>query len=344
MRDSTRKKFNTMCSNMATTYNVPSVSSAQFAVAPTHEQKLNDKIVAKSSLLSRINVIFVDQAKGENILGSVKGRVSSRTNTKKKGVERVPRNVLDLEGATYECHKTDSDVAMPYETMDAWAKFPELAAKYTEYVQEAIATDRELIGFFGEAVAENSDMDANPNLEDVNKGWMQYMREKLPAHVITTGEKQSGEIRIGPGGDYENLDHAVADMKQIIPQYLRKDLVVLVGSTLVGTEESALYKANSKTPTEKTHVPQHLTRFAGLPWESPDLFPDRGLMITSLKNLSIYVQTGTWRRHVKDKPERNQVEDFNSRNEGYSVEDPRACVMLEFAKVKIPAQAENTWE
>ena len=65
-------------------------------------------------------------------------------------------------------------------------------------------------------------------------------------------------------------------------------------------------------------------------------------MITSLDNLSIYVQEGTWRRHIKDKPEKDRVEDYNSRNEGYLVETPEKFVALEFDNVTLPA-GEGTW-
>jgi hypothetical protein len=65
-------------------------------------------------------------------------------------------------------------------------------------------------------------------------------------------------------------------------------------------------------------------------------------VITSLDNLSIYMQSGTWRRHIKDKPEKDRVEDYNSRNEGYVVETPEKLVAVEFDNVTVP-QSDGSW-
>ena len=49
--------------------------------------------------------------------------------------------------------------------------------------------------------------------------------------------------------------------------------------------------------------------------------------MTSLDNLSIYVQDERMRRHLKDVPERNRVEDYLSSNEAYVVENYEAVAM-----------------
>jgi hypothetical protein len=160
------------------------------------------------------------------------------------------------------------------------------------------------------------------------------MRDNLAANILTEGGTV-GEIRIGDGGDFLNLDHAVADLLQGIPAYMRKNLVALIGDELVGIEKSNLYQAIGTKPTEKTLATASLTKFGGLDWATPSNFPSRGLVITSYNNLSIYVQEGTWRRHIKDNPPKDRVEDFNSRNEGYVVETPEKFVALEFKNVKL---------
>jgi P2 family phage major capsid protein len=180
-------------------------------------------------------------------------------------------------------------------------------------------------------------------MQDVNEGWMQYMRDNKAANILTEGGTVN-EIHIGEGGDYVNLDHAVSDLLEGIPQYLRTGLIALIGSDLVGREKSALYQALGLKPTEKTLATASLTFFGGLPWETPNNFPSRGLVITSLDNLSIYVQSGSWRRRIKDKPEKDRVEDYNSRNEGYVVETPEKFVGVEFDNVKLLAADGETWE
>jgi len=334
MNENTRVAFNQMCARIAKSYGIDS-TARQFTVAPSVEQRLQDKIVEQSEFLPKINVITVDEMAGENILGSASGPVSGRTDTTVDGQERSPRDVLGLANYPYALKQTNSDVYMRYATMDAWAKFPDFQTRYAQYVQRRIANDRELIGWYGISAAATTNLTTNPLLQDVNKGWLQYMRDNLAANILTQGAT-AGQIRIGAGGDYDNLDAAVADLAGGIPRYMRTGLVALIGDELVGLEKSALYKAIGEKPTEKTLATASLTLFGGLPWETPSNFPGRGLVITSYDNLSIYVQSGTWRRHIKEQPKKDRIEDYNSRNEGYVVETPEKLVGVEFANVKVP--------
>lgn len=341
MKDATRKLYNKMGMRIAKTYGVSNVTEP-FSIMPSVEQRLQDKIVELDSFLSRIHVITVGEMEGQNILGSASGPASGRTDTSVEGNERSPRDLLGLDKFGYKLYQTNSDVYMRYATMDAWAKFKDFAERYARYVQQRIANDRVIIGWHGESASGNTDIEANPLMQDVNKGWLQYMRDNLPTNILTTGEKAPGEIRIGTDGDFLNLDHAVAEMVEGIPQYLRQNLVALIGSELVGREKSELYKALAIKPTEKTLATASLTSFGGLGWETPSNFPSRGLVITSLDNLSIYVQEGTWRRHIKEKPAKDRIEDFNSRNEGYVVECPAKFVGLDFKNVRL-RQQDGSW-
>ncbi|VVS91059.1 phage major capsid protein, P2 family [Desulfoluna spongiiphila] len=342
MNKTSRLAFHQMEARLAKTYGVENVHET-FTVDPTLEQKLQDKIVELSTFLPNINVITVDDLEGQNILGSASGPASGRTDTSVDGNERKPKDLLNLSASGYRLYQTNTDTYIRYATMDAWAKFADLPERYQRYVQQRMATDREIIGWHGTSAAPDTDLEANPMMQDVNKGWLQYMREKMTANILTTGEKQQGEIRIGPGGDFINLDHAVLELVEGIPPYLRQDLVALIGSELVGKEKTALAIAMGQTPTEKTLTPAALANFGGLPWETPSNFPGRGLVITSHDNLSIYLQSGSWRRHIKDKPEKDRVEDFNSRNEGYVVETPEKFVAVEFDKVKLLQPDGTTW-
>ena len=251
--------------------------------------------------------------------------------------------MLGLASYKYQLYQTNSDVFMRYATMDAWAKFPDMPERYARYVQARIANDRELIGWYGTSAAADTDLETNPLLQDVNIGWLQYVRANRPEAILAEGAA-SGEIRIGPeaGADYANLDVAVNDLVLGIPEYMRSGLVALIGAELIAREKSALYAAMSGTPTEKAAINSALVSFGGLPWESPSNFPARGLVVTSYDNLSIYVQDGSWRRHILDNPKKDRVEDFNSRNEGYVVEVPEKFVGIEPAAVVF--YGEKTWK
>ena len=335
MRDQTRKHFHILCGRLAKGYGVPNVSE-QFSISPSVQQLLKDKIVEASTFLPRINIITVDELKGENILAGASGPVTGRTDTT-GDAERTPRDVLGLAKYTYELAATQSDVYMRYYTVDAWAKFPDMAERYLRYVQARIASDMEIIGWHGISVAATTDLVANPMLQDVNKGWLQYMRENKPANVLPQGSV-AGKIRFGAGGDFVNLDVAVHDLLQGIPSFLRQDLVALIGTDLIAQEKSALMAAVGGKPTEKTLAQMSLATFGGLTWETPSNFPARGLVITSLDNLSIYQQDGSWRRQIVDNPKKDRVEDYNSRNEGYVVETPEKLVAWEFNNVKLEGE------
>jgi len=341
MRDTTRQLFSALCAVLAANYNVRSVAEA-FSVAPTVAQELKDKIVEQATFLPKINVLQVDELVGENLLGFANSTVTGRTDTSQPDKERTPRSVLGMGNYGYKLSQTNADVALRYAIMDAWAKFPDFQARYARYVQQRMGNDMELIGWRGTSAAATTDATANPMLQDVNKGWMQYMRDSLPANILTGGET-TGLIKIGGGGDWPNLDVAVNDLLQGIPEFMRRDLVALIGSDLIAREKAALFAAVGGQPTEKTALAASMTTFGGLPWETPSNFPGRGLVITSYDNLSIYQQADSWRRQIVDNPKRDQVEDYSSRNEGYVVETPEKFVAVEFANVRLPAAA-GGWE
>lgn len=334
MDAATRKIYNALCARFAKTYKVDNVG-VQFAVEPRIAQNLRDKIVEHSTFLPKINFIGVKELKGQNVYGSASRPVTSRTDTSQAGKEREAINVLGLEPGDYECFKVNSDVALPYETMDSWAFFEDLPERYQRYVLARIANDKEIIGWYGIKAEATSSFDTSPLMQDVNRGWMQYMREVKPGNILTEGATP-GELRIGAGGDYANLDLAVNDLLHAIPSYMRNGLVALVGSDLIAQEKSALFGAVSMTPTEKVLYGPAMSTLGGLPWETPSNFPDRGLVVTSYDNLSIYQQNGSHRRQIIDNPKKDRIEDFNSVNEGYTVEEAEKFVAVEFANVKVP--------
>ena len=71
-------------------------------------------------------------------------------------------------------------------------------------------------------------------------------------------------------------------------------------------------------------------------------FPARGLTITTLDNLSIYYQRGTRRRTIVDNAKRDRIEDYQSVNEDYVIEDFDKFCMAE--NIKLPNAAGTGWE
>lgn len=305
--------------DIAETYGVQD-AARQFAVEPTLAQELNDKITEQSDFLGRINIVPVDEIKGEKVILGLNGPATSRTDTTKR--DRVPRHLLDLDGKGYELFDTHTDVALRFATIDSWAKFEDFAERYAAAVQRQIALDRIMIGWHGTHVAADSDIDAFPMLEDVNKGWLQIVREQAP-HQLMTGE--GSKITLGAGGDYENLDSLVHDVKQMIDPVFRdnNDLITIVGTDLLAADKARLYaEKGASTPSEKARIEEQqvIATYGGLLSFTVPFFNPTGVVVTSWDNLSIYFQHSSWRRYLQDNPKRSQCEDYNSRNEGYVVE------------------------
>lgn len=333
-------KFSTLALAIAATYAVADVSK-QFNVDPTHAQTLNEKITLTSAFLQRINVLPVTEIKGEKVMLGVNGTVTGRTDTSK--TDREARNVLGLDGEGYELFDTNSDVALKYATIDAWAKFPDFARRYATAVQKQIGLDRIMIGWNGTSVAKTTDRSANPLLQDVNMGWMQIAREQAPQQILVEGAKD-GKIQIGALGDYKNLDGLVFDVSLMIDEEFRDggDLIAIIGRDLLAYDKGKLYAAQGDKPSEKERIElaQIVATYGGLPSFTCPHFPSKGVVVTSWDNLSIYFQDSSWRRQIIENPKRSQVEDYNSRNEGYVVEQLGKFAAIEAANVELlPAPA-----
>jgi len=335
LSNAARLRFSALALAIAATYGVSSARE-EFNVSPTHAQTLNEKITHTSAFLQRINVVPVSEIKGEKVMLGLSGTVTGRTNTNTS--DRVARNVLGLDGQPYELFETHSDVALKYATIDAWAKFPNFPQRYAAAVQKQIGLDRIMIGWNGTSAAVDTDREANPLLQDVNKGWLQIAREQAPEQVLAEGSVIAGKIQIGATGDYPNLDALVHDVSLMIEEEHRDagDLVVIVGRELLAHDKAKLYAAQGGTPTEKERLEmaQVIATYGGLPAYTCPFFPGKGVVVTSFDNLSIYFQDSSWRRHIKEKPERSQTEDFNARNEGYVIEQLGKFAAIEAANVE----------
>lgn len=323
------KQYAELQEAMAEAYGVEH-ASRMFSVDPSTAQELNDAITAKADFLERINVVPVSEIKGEKVFIGVNGPVTGRTNT--KTTDREAKDASALENTTYELSDTQSDVGLPYAKIDAWAKFPDFKDRYSAAVQKRIAQDRIVIGFHGTHAAIQTDLAANPKLQDVNKGWLQQLREQAPQQVLKEG-KVAGKVTLGPAGDYANLDALVHDTKQMVDEILREDgdLVAIIGSDLLAADKAKLYTKQGDTPTEKERIEnlQVIATYGGLPSFSVPNFPVNAVLVTSWDNLSIYFQDSSWRKQAVDNPKRSRVEDYNSRNEGYVIEQLEKIALTE---------------
>jgi P2 family phage major capsid protein len=329
MQNATRLVFNKLMDRLSELNGVPSARE-QFAVEPTVQQTLETKIQESSEFLGKINIIGVDEMKGEKLGLGVSGPIASRTNT--DNADRVPRQVETLEDRGYECKKTNYDTAIKYATLDAWAKFPDFQTRVRDVIVKRQALDRIMIGFNGMSAAADTNLAANPLLQDVNIGWLQHIRTEAPARVLNDGAV-ADKITVGPAGDYKNLDALVYDAYQtLLDPWYREDggLVAIVGRNLMHDKLFPLV-SDPDAPTEilAADIVRSQRRLGGLPGVTVPYFPANKVLITRLDNLSIYFQRSARRRKVEDNAKRDRIENYESSNDAFVVEDYGLAALVE---------------
>jgi P2 family phage major capsid protein len=323
MKNQTRQLF---AAYLGTVANLNGVASAteKFSVAPAVQQTLETKIQESSAFLASINVIGVTDQKGEKIGLGIGGTIAGTTDTSTK--ERNPTDPSLLEGSGYECTQTNFDTALKYAKIDMWAKFADFQTRIRDAIIKRQALDRILIGFNGTHRAATSDRTANPLLQDVNIGWVEKYRLEAPARVMDSGGT-ANQVRVGAaaGHDYVNLDALVFDAVNNLVDVVHQEdteLVVICGRALLADKYfPILNQAQANTEAMAADLIISQKRIGGLAAVRVPGFPVNGLMVTRLDNLSIYFQEGARRRTIVDNAKRDQIENYESSNDAYVVED-----------------------
>lgn len=339
MKNQTRQLFNAYLTQIAQLNGVDDATKS-FSVEPSVQQTLEQKIQESSSFLQAINMPLVTDQKGEKLGLGVSGPVASRTDT--ANAARQTRDLTTLDPNGYECVQTNFDTHIPYARLDAWAKFPDFQIRIRDTIVQRQALDRIMIGFNGVKAAANTDIATNPLLQDVNKGWLQKLRERAPERVLNAG-KDGGTVKIGTGGDYRDLDAAVYDLRMLLEPWYQDDtqLVAIVGRGLLHDKYFPLINAGADKATEKlaADIIVSQKRLGGLPAATVPYMPEGRVLITRYDNLSIYVQEGARRRYVKEAPERNRIEFYESSNDDYAIEDYGCAALIENIELLAGAEA-----
>jgi P2 family phage major capsid protein len=333
MRNETRLAYNAYLDQLARLNGVPSATE-KFAVAPSIQQKLENKMQESSQFLGRINVVGVIEQQGDKLGLGVGGPIAGTTDTTKQDRQTIDPTSLDERG--YFCAQTNSDTHITYAKLDMWAKFPDFQTRIRNVILKRQALDRIMIGFNGVSRVATSDRAANPLLQDVNIGWLEKYRTHAPERVLTEIAAGSSKVEIGPDADkahgYKNLDALVFDaVNNLIDPWYREDteLVAILGRDLLADKYFPIINANHE-PTETLAADLIISqkRVGGLPAVRVPFIPAGTLVITRLDNLSIYYQEGARRRTVVDNARRDRIENYESSNDAYVVEDyTMGCVV-----------------
>lgn len=324
----TRKKYNAAMVQLASVNGVETVNT-QFNVLPSVQQKLETKIQESSAFLGLINVFLVEQMSGERIGMGISGPIASRTNTDVE--DRQTNDPTTLDSRKYLLQETDFNTHIKYSKLDQWAKFQDFYVRFRSVIVQRQALDRIMIGFNGVKIAAKTDIVANPMLQDVNKGWLQKQREENPQRILSSGATV-GKITIGKNGDFKSLDALVMNITDefIAPWHQNADLVVICSRKLQSDKYFPLVnkdQENSEKLAADIIISQK--RMGNLPVYAVPFFPEDAILVTTFDNLSIYVQEGARRRTIIDNAKRKRVENYESSNEDYMIEDLELCAMAE---------------
>ena len=331
MRNETRQKFNEFTGKVAK-LNAITSAMVQFNVQPSVQQTLETKMQESVAFLSMINMVPVDELKGQKVGIGISSTIAGRTNTDSK--DRQPNNPAALYDHNYECAQTNYDTMIGYAQLDSWAKFPDFQVRIRDAIITRQGLDRIMIGWHGTSAAPDTDRNANPLLQDVNIGWLKHIRTYAPAQVMSEGTEGSGKIYVDVAdGDYKNLDALVFDaVNELIKPWFQDDteLVVICGRKLLSDKYFPII--NDASDNQNKLAGQVLVsqkQIGGLKAVRVPFFPEDALLITKLSNLSIYWQDGARRRHIEEEPKRNRIVNYESSNDAYVVEDYDCAALVE---------------
>ncbi len=323
MRNETRNHYRVYLARQAELNGVVNAAE-QFEIAPTIEQRISERIQESSSFLGRINMVPVDEMKGQKLALGSGGTIASTTNVDEKEVETT--SVVDMTAQEYECKNIDFATHIPYATLDAWAKFPDFQTRIQSVTFKQQQRDLIMIGWNGTHRAANSDRKANPLLQDVSEGWLTEIRTHAEECCLDG-------VSITKGGDYNNIDALVKAMvDNLIAEHHQDDtdLVAICGREILNDKYLGLVNDNN-LPTEKvaTDILLASKQIGGLPAVRVPFFPANAVLVTSLDNLSIYTQSCSRRRQIVDNPKRKRIEDYQSANIDFVVESFEKVALVE---------------
>ncbi|MGS2265886.1 phage major capsid protein, P2 family [Escherichia coli] len=326
--------------------------SKKFTVEPSVTQTLMNTMQESSDFLTRINIVPVSEMKGEKlVLVSPAPSPAPPTPPVAPSVSR--RTSRSWRQTSTNATRLTSIFISATKTLDLWARYQDFQLRIRNAIIKRQSLDFIMAGFNGVKRAETSDRSSNPMLQDVAVGWLQKYRNEAPARVMSKvtdeeGSTTSEVIRVGKGGDYASLDALVMDATNnlIEPWYQEDpDLVVIVGRQLLADKYFPIVNReqdNSEMLAADVIISQK--RIGNLPAVRVPYFPADAMLITKLENLSIYYMDDSHRRVIVENPKLDRVENYESMNIDYVVEDYAAGCLVEKSRSVIFPPAKATAE
>lgn len=174
----------------------------------THERLVNlvnDQDT--TGFLRRVNTPLVAETEGKLLYGDMAEHVLKRSNP--PSAARAPSVTASQKARAYKLLSTEADLLLSWDKLNAYARFPNFQATLRTQLATRIANDRLYVGWNGtddsQAHVDSSNIDA------LNKGWLQRLRDEKAANVISEIVSDSGKVFVGTRKEVPLETKAVSD-------------------------------------------------------------------------------------------------------------------------------------
>ncbi|MGX2987529.1 P2 family phage major capsid protein [Ursidibacter sp. B-7004-1] len=274
--------------------------------------------IKNNSFLGLINV-FKSRLERGNCLG-LNLPMPSTTNTDTTERSVNPSFIAPFQ--EFECNQLNLDTYISYAKLDAFTQLEgvEFNQALDAYLEQQHLTALLIAGWNGKQKSGTSDPTTHKLGEDTAKGWLQRIRENAQDKVIAEEQSYTSKKAL--------IKTALAKIEE--PFKSKGNLVAICGRDIFSDEDLAI---TSQDLTDNNQMMIAQKTIGGLKAIYCPYFPANALLITSLDNISLYVQTGTIRKFLEQNPAKDRLEIYNSMSVDFIIEDYRAVALIENATI-----------
>lgn len=235
---------------------------------------------------------------------------------------RQPEKSYISEPQQFKNEQINIDSFIRYQKIDELAGYTDrdFIELFDEYLDLQTLNGLLMLGFHGVKRANISDDTQFKLAQDVKKGWLQKIRENKPANCMNLANTSQNK----------SINALVKDALAKIgdPFKNKGDLVAICGRNIIA--DHPVITEYSDLASEKGEfmlLSQKLV--GGLRAINVPYFPENSILITSLKNLSLFLHSGTVRRILENKPQKDMFENYFSMSLDFIVEDYNGVALIE---------------
>ena len=310
-------------------------SGEEFSIDPEVEQKLQKKMMMSDPFLSLIYNEQVGAMSGKKVSMNITETVSRRTG--RRG-PRKPVDKLKLLQDEFMLSYIERDVEMDWLKVDTWAgRHSTFFKKFMQLCNLRRTQDVIITAWNGQYIEPETDPDVYGKLQDANIGWPQYMIQVAPEKVL--GYNPDGTIdpiRVGKGGDYENMHELVHHMGETLIDPIhqdRTDIRCVTGREVIADRKGKLFArwGGEEEPTEQNVLDTvvHQNDYADRTIQRSAFAPQRMVFLSPMKNFSRYTYKGKTRvKPVYNDHDSKALKDLMYLYESFQMEDLDCCAMV----------------